>query len=424
MASSSKPSKVVIRSYQVGFGDCFLLIFDYGKEERFLLVDFGTNGTPKGNNKQQMLQIAKDIHERCKGKLHVVVATHRHKDHISGFSTEGKESSGKIIRSCKPDLVIQPWTEAPEAKVDAQEAPDTATMHFRNSLEAMNAFAGKAFHESGRFWRFDAPMLGDLAFAGQNNLPNSSAVENLMTMGKKRLYVNAGYSLDWSAVLPGVKVWVLGPPTLKQSQKIKTEARDNPAEFWLTQSNFWQLEAKGMATAPGGKPLFELASDNKIYPLATRWFAKRAAAVRTDQLLGLVRILDKAMNNTSVILLLEVAGKRILLPGDAQIENWSYALGQQKYKDLLRTTDLYKVGHHGSRNATPKTLWNLFDKRGAKGKAGRLKSMVSTMAGKYGASPETQVPRKTLVRELKARSDFFSTEELGATLYKEETVPE
>jgi hypothetical protein len=422
MASSSKPLKAVIRSYQVGFGDCFLLAFDYGSEERFLLVDFGTNGTPKGNNKQQMLLIAKDISKRCKGKLHVVVATHRHKDHISGFSTEGKESSGKIIASCRPDIVIQPWTESPGAKTDAQESAKDGTSHFRSTLQAMNLFAGKAFRESGHFWRFGAGLsLGDLSFAGQNNLPNLSAVENLMTMGKKRHYVNTGYALDWSAVLPGVKVWVLGPPTLKQSQKIKTEARDNPSEFWLTQANFWKLEAGGGSTS-SAKPLFEMASETKTYPLATRWFAKRSAAVRTDQLLGLVRILDKAMNNTSVILLLEVAGKRILLSGDAQIENWSYALSQKKYKKLLQSTDLYKVGHHGSRNATPKSLWKLFTKRGPKGATGRMRSMVSTMSGKYGSTVETQVPRKTLVRELKSRSDFFSTEELGSTLYKDEIV--
>jgi hypothetical protein len=411
----------VIRSYQVGFGDCFLLAFDYGSKERFLLMDFGTNGTPKGNNKQQMLQVAKDIYKRCQGKLHVVVATHRHKDHISGFSTEGKESPGDIIASCRPDMVIQPWTEAAGAKTNAQEASKDGTQQFRTTLQAMNAFAGMAFRESRHFWRFAPPALGELSFAGQNNLPNLSAVQNLMKMGKERHYVNTGYPLDWSDALPGVKVWVLGPPTLKQSQKIKTEARENPSEFWLTQANFWKLEAGGPASIPA-KPLFELATETNTYPLATRWFAKRAAAVRTDQLLGLVRILDKAMNNTSVILLLEVAGKRILLPGDAQIENWSYALEQDRYTALLESTDLYKVGHHGSRNATPRSLWNLFKKRGPKGGAGRLKSMVSTMSGKYGSTRETQVPRKTLIRELKARSDFFSTEELGSSLYKEETV--
>lgn len=419
MTSSSSPSGVRIRSYQVGFGDCYLLAFDYGSKERFLLVDFGTNGTPKGNNKQQLLSIAKDIKQRCGGKLHVIVATHRHKDHIAGFSTTGKESPGGIIASCRPDVVIQPWTEAPGAKINALEAPETAK-HFQNMLHSMNAFAGKALQESEHLWRFGASSLGQLSFAGENNLPNLSAVKNLMSMGKTRHYVNTGYPLDWSRVLPGVKVWVLGPPTLKQSQKIKTEARKSD-EFWLAQSKFWQF-AVGEPNASATRPLFAGARRKGEYPLATRWFARRAADVRTEQLLGLVRILDKAMNNTSVILLLEVAGKKILLPGDAQIEDWSYALNQKKYADLLRPTNLYKVGHHGSRNATPKSLWKLFEARGPKGQSGRIKTMVSTMAGKYGTKPETQVPRTTLINELKAHSDFFSTQELGSSLYKDEIV--
>jgi hypothetical protein len=39
--------------------------------------------------------------------------------------------------------------------------------------------------------------------------------------------------------------------------------------------------------------------------------------------------------------------------------------------------------------------------------------MVSTMAGKFGSEKsKTEVPRKTLIAELKAKSDFFSTQEL------------
>ena len=53
-------------------------------------------------------------------------------------------------------------------------------------------------------------------------------------------------------------------------------------------------------------------------------------------MLGIVRTLDQAMNNTSVILLFEVGNKKLLFPGDAQIENWSYALNAaKKDKDLM-----------------------------------------------------------------------------------------
>jgi beta-lactamase superfamily II metal-dependent hydrolase len=81
---------------------------------------------------------------------------------------------------------------------------------------------------------------------------------------------------------------------------------------------------------------------------------------RGEQLLQIVRSLDQEMNNTSVILLFQIGKKKLLFPGDAQIENWQFALQQKKYRSLLSSVNLYKVGHHGSRNATPKSLWKLF----------------------------------------------------------------
>lgn len=48
------------------------------------------------------------------------MATHRHKDHISGFATaKNGKSSGDVIRALNPDVVIQPRTEDPDAEPDA-----------------------------------------------------------------------------------------------------------------------------------------------------------------------------------------------------------------------------------------------------------------------------------------------------------------
>ena len=45
-----QPTSVTIRSYQVGFGDCFLVSFNYGEdgkaERRHVLIDFGSTGLP------------------------------------------------------------------------------------------------------------------------------------------------------------------------------------------------------------------------------------------------------------------------------------------------------------------------------------------------------------------------------------------
>ena len=89
--------------------------------------------------------------------------------------------------------------------------------------------------------------------------------------------------------------------------------------------------------------------------------------------------MDDAMNNTSIILLFEVNGQSFLFPGDAQIENWEFTLKQAALMKRLANVTFYKVGHHGSRNATPKSLWKNFANRGAEGTPNRLRTVMSTM---------------------------------------------
>lgn len=65
---------------------------------------------------------------------------------------------------------------------------------------------------------------------------------------------------------------------------------------------------------PAGGRLFPRAEVVEDIPMQTRWFIDRANRLNGNQLLGIVRILDKAMNNTSVILLFEVGGKSCCFP--------------------------------------------------------------------------------------------------------------
>lgn len=162
---------------------------------------------------------------------------------------------------------------------------------------------------------------------------------------------------------------------------------------------------------------FTRAERLKAFPPYSRWIIPRLRNVHNDQLMEIVRILDDAMKNTSLILLFDVGGKRFLFPGDAQIENWSYALGQMKenpeLKKLLASVELYKVGHHGSLNATPKSIWVNFKRRKKTKSHRRLNTVLSTMGGKYGSAAKgTEVPRKKLVEALESESSFFSTQEL------------
>ena len=74
----AKPTAVDVRAYNVGFGDCFLLVFEYGaKEKRCVLVDFGSTGRAKSTPATVMKDVAKDVSDfvtkHCGGVLHGVV---------------------------------------------------------------------------------------------------------------------------------------------------------------------------------------------------------------------------------------------------------------------------------------------------------------------------------------------------------------
>src|SRR5579862_8336136 len=91
---------------------------------------------------------------------------------------------------------------------------------------------------------------------------------------------------------------------------------------------FWQLVSNSVRFA-AGRP--SAASNSRArrppaVPSEARWFRDRLQRLTGQQVLEIVRTLDQQMNNTSLILLFEVFGKKLLFPGDAQIENWSYAL--------------------------------------------------------------------------------------------------
>ncbi|TNE34259.1 MAG: hypothetical protein EP350_02290 [Alphaproteobacteria bacterium] len=427
---AAKPVTATIRAYQMGFGDCFLLSFAYDDASaRHVLIDFGSTAMPD-KSKANVKAVAADIAQQCGGALDIVVATHRHKDHISGFATrkDGK-GPGDVIRSLNPKRVIQPWTEAPNAP-EGWTGPDgTSSAHAfamqRDSLENMHAVAQAVVDRLDRKGGFDRrwPLAERLRFVGEDNIKNVSAVNNLMTMAgapENNMYVYHGCDLDLAAILPNVKVHVLGPPTLKQSDSIETYAKSSE-DYWLKTRHLAGLAATNDVATSKTSMLFPNLKSTDTFrqtrlPTEMRWVAERIDIAEQEQMLGIVTALDNVMNNTSVILLFEAGSKKLLFPGDAQLENWRYAL-QSDMADLLNDVDLYKVGHHGSLNATPKSMWKRFEKRGKPDTPDRLKTVMSTMAGKHGGKngAPTEVPRITLVNDLKAESSLFNTEDLQPT---------
>lgn len=463
---SNLPEKIELYAYNVYFGDCFLMLFKYaGGTQKSVLIDFGSTG--KGKHKvnpsedegveidesderikdstgQRLLRVANHIKELCGEKLDVVVATHRHKDHIYGF---GLKEAGRIIMDLKPSVVIQPWTENPDDNRDLttkksfmnqEDFKTGAARNFVSMLGDMHVVAESAeaevryLSDKGKFTKtIDAALRDQILFAADDNqIKNRAAVNNLRDMGENH-YVNFGYDqVNWEDILPGVKVHILGPPSLDQSGEI-TSATKTSDEFWSLQAmsaNFWGIQAATSklikSHIDGGSPLFgkDKVLDEDFLPPNMRWFVRQLRGLRANQLLEIVRFVDNALNNTSVIMLFEVGNQKMLFPGDAQIENWQYLLSQAKedpvLSRLLKDTTVYKVGHHGSRNANPRSLWESFVNKNKKSdKSGKMKTVISTMKGKHGKSEDTEVPLPKMVREMKSQTDYYSTEEIKEGFY-------
>jgi hypothetical protein len=405
--------------YNVGFGDCFLLTFPYRQQDggdRHVLIDFGSFPRPKGAPKNFMERVARDIATRCQGGRLAVVATHRHADHISGFATNAKHTaSGDIIAAIKPEIVIQPWTEHPDAATDAHRAPALrrAAREFHRSLQALEGLAAGLVADRRRLPSFLATDVRDqLAFLGENSISNKSAVKNLMRMGRRKpRYVHAGAQSGLTNVLPGVKVRVLGPPTFEQAPEIRAYARKSD-EYWVRLQRLVALDPGGdRASKSGNGALFGRVARHGTAgaPAHAAWFIKRLRRTYEEELLSIVTFLDDVLNNTSLILLFEVGRQKLLFPGDAQLENWSYAL--RKFRARLKGVTVYKVGHHGSLNATPKTLWRIMTDGDAAVAPDHFVTLMSSRSNVHGGKHgrPTEVPRGPLVTALRERSRLVTT---------------
>jgi hypothetical protein len=374
-----------------------------------------------------LVQVAEQIREDCGGKLALVVATHRHADHISGFGGE----PGRIIAELDVDLVLQPWTEQPDLAPDAtapiSDSPSVSGSKARPAramrsavarLEDMHVVAALVHQEAQRMRAVKGAggvpktVVDQLEFLGAENLSNAQAVKALRNLGRRRVYAHFGTKLPVGRRLPGVKINVLGPPTLEQSKSIARQAARDPNEFW----HLAAATANAALTAQP-TPIFPEAPIADRHPQEARWLIPKINKMSAEELLGLVRILDDAMNNTSLILLFEIGETLILFPGDAQIENWRYALqdapNAKKTCTRLAKTSVYKVGHHGSLNATPKKLlWEAFERlKVTEPEDARLTTLLSTLAGKHGSTSRgTEVPRKTLLDALTQRSRLITTQ--------------
>lgn len=437
----AKVDSVKVRMYRHGFGDCFLLRFYSGKTVVFkMLIDCGLklNDKVDGASIDDVISdIRKEVSITKAGKkvphLDVLVATHEHWDHVSGFKAGQDKFKGFDI-----DKIWLAWTEDP----DDDEAL-AINEHLRKSAAALEAATKKlkkvtADKKKNGFYaamnngdtmlgmqeKFNAGLEDLLSFYGgalgvakkspggisyktdyKVSMATQQAFDYIKSLAKGKSgikYWYPGEIFDDQKALPGVRMYIMGPPRNKMLNKENPSAgakkevylginnsqmngfingvlaadgklptTDDPGNPFPQQVTAYSLTAanKQLKNEKNVKPGDDLAfyrakytdTDNEWRNVDNEWLGMAGA---------LALQMDSDTNNTSLVLGIELMEneKVLLFPGDAQVGNW---LSWQNYEwevknngkkekvnatKLLNNTVLYKVGHHASHNATLKAL--------------------------------------------------------------------
>lgn len=350
MATRKKKS-VAVRMYNVGLGDSFLIRFPGERREHKVLIDCGVHISGPGPYKMAAVvdQIIEDVTDKDgTPRIDVVVATHRHADHIVGFESErwGEVEVGEVW---------MPWTEHP-TDVEARKIRDKQSKKaksIRAALAAMNA----------------RPELLEIV---DNSLTNARAMETLhggFANKTKIRYLPPKRRDDQTFltdVLPGVTVHAMGPS--RDPEVIRDMDPPKGGAFELRRAAAGGGDGGGNGAALFAKG-FELTGEAReaqleafeVTPHDLRDLEKKA----DEDPFAVAVQLDKAVNGTSLLLMFEMGRAHLLFPGDAQWGTWQNALADSEFKELLRKTNFLKVGHHGSHNATPRAfVEEILDKDG------------------------------------------------------------
>jgi hypothetical protein len=388
---------VRVRMYRQGLGDCHLITFDPDGDPKHVLIDCGSLGSKTTG--VEMAHVMENIRDTTNGRLELLIATHEHWDHVSGFLGQAE-----TFADVHAQRVWMAWTEDP-ADAFAQKIAKT-----RKDLGVSLAAAAEVMQMPGRdlataaMGRGVADVVG---FFGEPLLGAAGSfspkVNEAMDLVRKKpgatvTYLKPG-ELREESWLNGFRFYVLGPP--RDEQALYDMGENGSSELYGllagldAATSFHDPKTPDPAAAADPDALAEaLAERERIeqqmpfdprfrreirasrgQPESSAYFAESERWRRIDGdwlrvASDLALQLDNATNNTSLVLAIEriADGLVLLFPGDAQQGNWlswhhadlAFSVpggnghGTVRAADLLKRTVFYKVGHHASHNATLK----------------------------------------------------------------------
>lgn len=381
-AASSSGLKVAVRMYKGLLGDCFLLRIAQGDAVSHVLIDCGILQHIPGD-KAKMQAVAADIVKTTGGRLDLLVITHEHHDHISGFIHAADVFFGKAI---KIDNLWMAWTEK-----EGDTQADALNARFNKAKQAVSMAVDRAaaLGAAGIPGAHDV-VAGLQNFIGAVDEPGG-APGGRLTGRKVMLQLKAKTRADGGKVeflepgtvlsTPGpigLTAHVLGPPRTETrlfqdlpsagaGKETYLDMRFDAADQLLSAAEGgWEDGEPSRPFSPrhgvtkaevkaGGDPNLDWL--NAAYYGGPSW--RRVDGEWLGVAGPLALKLDSDTNNTSLVLAFAAPGGEVLLfAADAQVGNWlswhdqTYGPAGVTAADLLSRTVFYKVGHHCSHNAT------------------------------------------------------------------------